>query len=151
MNAFTTRQPTITISGIPTDFASFGYEVIVYLGNNETGSPVDLFVDGTLERDNIQIGPSSYRTLGGYIECGDNNTGPCNFVRSSIVNATTLVVQIVASGGNENAGISGIQLVPWERRRRLTPVSLWPRWNRHLKFGLQTFAAHRLASDRQAV
>ena len=113
MSAFTGIGPTVTFDGVPSELTSFGYSLYIYLGNNETGGPVDIVVNGTTVLSGVLVGPNSFTDDGEqFIDCRVVDGTPCNFVYAYVPdNTPTLTVEVNPTGGNQNTGITGIQIL----------------------------------------
>lgn len=121
MNAFNDKDPSITFSGIPSDYLEEGYSVIVYLGDNETGSTNSLLtisgsIDDVRSREIRMGGPTSTWAAVGYVEATDDSdvtaTGPrTNYSVFTNLNDPEFTVALTAIDAANNHGITAIQII----------------------------------------
>jgi hypothetical protein len=112
LDAFTCTQPSITFTGIPDDYRSIGYSVVVYYGNNEgpatstiqlTGSNDDSMAKTIITGNQA----NSYRKLG-YVQETGTLEGTSNHVVFNGLDDPSITISM--TGANNN-GISAIQII----------------------------------------
>jgi hypothetical protein len=113
MDSFSNREPSITFSGIPADYISNGYSVIVYYGNNEGPSTSLLSITGSeddLVSRNIQTGDkdgAGFQAVG-YLQETGALEAPTNYTVFTGLDDPSFTVSL--TGANNN-GIHAIQIV----------------------------------------
>jgi hypothetical protein len=115
MNSFNDKQPSLTFSGIPADYQSNGYSVVVYYGNNEGPSNSVLTLHGgqdDLRTRNIRTGnvaSSAYQSVA-FVEGKDDTTIPTNYTIFTGLDDAAFTVSLT---NDNNNGICAIQIVKW--------------------------------------
>jgi hypothetical protein len=113
MNAFNGREASLTFADIPSDYQEFGYNVVVYYGNNEGPSNSVLTVDGSvddLRSRNIRTGntlQAAHHNVG-FIEATDVSGAVSNCTVFSGLNDPSFTVSL--AGANNN-GIAAVQII----------------------------------------
>ncbi|YCM42147.1 hypothetical protein V2O64_12625 [Verrucomicrobiaceae bacterium 227] len=108
MNDFVNKEASLTFSEVP--FATDGYAVVVYYGNNE-GPTTSTLTVGAVSRT-ITTGNSDQSSHGsvGYLEeSAENTEAPSNYAVFRGNNSESITVAFTGAGNN---GISAIQFVP---------------------------------------
>lgn len=118
----------LTISGLPSDYTSNGYNIIIYsetdrggAGVNSTAARTSFFTISAggststiLTEDDNVTGPGTTRTFdGNYVQSDGNGAGVnySNYVESGILTADTFTIEVTASNNGGRGGISGFQIV----------------------------------------
>lgn len=113
MNSFTGTEPSLTFSGVPSDYRTNGYAVVVYYGNNEGPDNSVLTLTGSLDDSRtrtIRTGnsaSSAYQNVG-FVEGTISSTLPSNYTIFTGLNDMNFTLAF--AGGNNN-GICAVQIV----------------------------------------
>jgi hypothetical protein len=113
MNSFTNKQPSLTFSGIPSDYRANGYMVVVYYGNNEGPASSVITLTGSVDDSRTRTittgngALSAYHNVG-FVEGTSTSTGSSNYTVFTGLNDMNFTLAF--SNANNN-GICAVQIV----------------------------------------
>jgi hypothetical protein len=124
MNAFADQNPTITFSGIPSDYVEAGYRVVIYYGDNEQGTAGNRATvitltgnaDDSVSRTVKTGGPNSLWQTVGYVEGQDGanttDAGPnTNFTVFTGLDDGSFTIAFTPFASQNNHGLVAVQII----------------------------------------
>jgi hypothetical protein len=145
---FNSNNASITFADLGSEFTDNGYSVVVYYGNNEGPATSDLTIDGVIDdliTKSITTGNTAawYANAGWLEEVPGDGGAPTNFTVFSGLDDPSFTLSIATPSGNQNNGISALQIVANAAVPEPAAITLWL-----LLAGVLLAAGRRFATRR---